>query len=251
MEEAAAAALLQVLFESLKNEVSLVRGFRLEAEQLTQNLDMIQKFLRDADMSSVSGGAVMKWLADLGNVGFNADNVLDEIKYHQLSKHVKADTMKQKNLIEYWMGEGFLEADGSSDMESMGEEFIYVLLRNSLLQIVERDAYGNVKSCVMHDLLHDLAASVLRGSFKKDEDTQVRYMFLKEDSSAVLEKNEKYLRTLFSMYYINDYMFSNFESLHVLTFGSWEVKELSNEIKKLIHLRVLDIERTSIEYLPD
>ena len=163
----------------------------------------------------------------------------------------KGYEFETQNLIEYWMGEGFLEADGSSDMESMGEEFIYVLLRNSLLQIVERDAYGNVKSCVMHDLLHDLAASVLRGSFKKDEDTQVRYMFLKEDSSAVLEKNEKYLRTLFSMYYINDYMFSNFESLHVLTFGSWEVKELSNEIKKLIHLRVLDIERTSIEYLPD
>ncbi|XP_042029466.1 putative disease resistance protein RGA3 [Salvia splendens] len=587
MEEAAAAALLQVLFETLKNEVSLVRGFRNEAEQLTQNLDMIHKFLSDAEMGSIPGEAVKKWLTDLGNVEFDADNVLDEIKYHQLSKQSNAmkqkvlsyfscclhisrapsmahriqqingnlgvinqraadlgligrlaaavptlpdvaretdsfsldpifigrdemmseiveqltacfktdvrisilaivgmgglgkttltrkvfhllkekdlfgshiwvhvsrffdplilfnkilkgltspdqveigdkegvlkklvDALKNKSyllilddiwnesvlkweefirpllrvssmkgnaivvttrsmdvasimnplrthelkmlsdedcwstikektfgkenvpseleaygtkiaekckglplaasvvggvllcdksekrwhsikenwlsryegndieqilkfsfdnlslqslkkcfaycsifpkgykfktqtLIEYWMGEGFLKADESSDMESMGEKFIHVLLRNSLLQITERDVYGNVESCVMHDLLHDLAASVLRGSFKEDEITQVRYMFLEEDSIAVLKTNEKYLRTLLSMYHRKDYMLSNFESLHVLTFGSWDAEELSSEIKKLIHLRVLDIDKLSIDYLPD
>ncbi|XP_047974411.1 putative disease resistance protein RGA4 [Salvia hispanica] len=54
-----------------------------------------------------------------------------------------------------------------------------------------------------------------------------------------------------SMDDINSNMFSNFESLHVLYFGNWDVEELSSEIKKLIHLRVLDIEQTSIEYLPD
>ncbi|XP_047954254.1 putative disease resistance protein RGA3 [Salvia hispanica] len=149
------------------------------------------------------------------------------------------------------MGEGFFEADGSNEMEAMGEDFINVLLRNSLLQIAERDVYGNVESCVMHDLLHDLATSILRGSFREDEITRVRYVFLKDDSSAVLKNNAKYLRTLLFKDKINGNMFSNFESLHVLTFGSREVEELSNEIKKLIHLRVLDIEQTSIEYLPD
>ncbi|XP_042030361.1 putative disease resistance protein RGA3 [Salvia splendens] len=600
MEEAAAAAMLQVLFETLKNEVSLVRGFRNEAKQLTQNLDMIQKFLSDAEMGSIPGEAVKKWLTDLGDVGFDADNVLDEIKYHQLSKQSKAmmankpmkqkvlsyfscclhisrarsmahriqqingnlgvinqraadlglvgrlaaavptlpdvacetesfsldpifigrdemkseiveqltaciktdvrisilavvgmggsgkttltrevfnslkdenrfgshiwvhvsrnfdplilfnkilkrltspsqveigdkegvlkeleDVLKNKTyllilddiwnesvltweqffhpllrvssikgnaivittrsmdvasimdplrthelkmlsdedcwsiikektfgkenvpseleatgtkiaekckglplaasvvggvllcdkseerwhsikenwlsryegndieqilkfsfdnlslpslkkcfaycsifpkgykfkpqtLIEYWMGEGFLKADESSDMESMGEKFIHVLLRNSLLQIAERDVYGNLESYVMHDLLHDLAASVLRGSFKEDEITQVRYMFLEEYSTAVLKTNEKYLRTLLSVYHQNDNMFSNFECLHVLAFRGWSVLssdinkvDLSSEIKKLIHLRVLDIDVLPIEYLPE
>ncbi|XP_047941723.1 putative disease resistance protein RGA4 [Salvia hispanica] len=104
MEEVAAAAMLQVLFQNLieysRDQVSLVRGFRNEAEQLTRTLGMIQTFLRDADMSSVSGEAVKKWLTDLGNMGFDADNVLDEIKYHQLSKQSKAmisiKSMKQK-----------------------------------------------------------------------------------------------------------------------------------------------------------
>ncbi|KAG6392164.1 hypothetical protein SASPL_146377 [Salvia splendens] len=75
MEEVAAAAMLQVLFETLKNEVSLVRGFRNEAQQLTQNLDMIQKFLSDAEMGSIPGEAVKKWLSDLGDVGFDADMI--------------------------------------------------------------------------------------------------------------------------------------------------------------------------------
>ncbi|XP_042030776.1 putative disease resistance protein RGA3 [Salvia splendens] len=163
----------------------------------------------------------------------------------------KGYKFKTQTLIEYWMGEGFLEADDSSDMESMGEKFIHVLLRNSLLQIAERDVYGNVESCVMHDLLHDLAASVLGGSFKKGEITRVRYMFLKLDSRVVLKENERYLRTLLSMYHMNDCMFSNFKSLHVLAFESWHAEELSSEIKKLIHLRVLDIDESSVEYLPD
>ncbi|XP_047954255.1 putative disease resistance protein RGA3 [Salvia hispanica] len=104
MEEAAAAALLQVLFQKLieyaRDQVSFVRGFRNEAEQLTENLDMIQKFLSDSERGSIAGEAVKKWLTDLGNVGFDADNVLDEIKYHQLSKQSKAmiaiKPMKQK-----------------------------------------------------------------------------------------------------------------------------------------------------------
>ncbi|XP_047941825.1 disease resistance protein RGA2-like [Salvia hispanica] len=106
MEEAAAAALLQVLFQKLieyaRDQVSFVRGFRNEAEQLTENLDMIQKFLSDSERGSIAGEAVKKWLTDLGNGGFDADNVLDEIKYHQLSKQSKAmianKPMKQKVL---------------------------------------------------------------------------------------------------------------------------------------------------------
>ncbi|XP_047958641.1 disease resistance RPP13-like protein 4 isoform X2 [Salvia hispanica] len=100
MEEAAAAALLQVLFETLKNEASLVRDFRREADQLSENLETIQKFLNDAEMRSIPDESFKKWLLDLGDVGFDADNVLDEIKYHQLSKQSNAmianKTMKQK-----------------------------------------------------------------------------------------------------------------------------------------------------------
>ncbi|KAL1535354.1 putative disease resistance protein RGA4 isoform X1 [Salvia divinorum] len=156
---------------------------------------------------------------------------------------------KQK-LIEYWMAEGFLEADGNNDLEFVGENFFNILLDNSLLQITRR--YGDWVECVMHDLVHDLACSVLCGSHNAPDIFRVRYMFLEEKSKGVLKKNAQYLRTLLlSTDDIYGNMFSEFKCLRVLTFGHNGAIELPSSIMKLIHLRVLDINESSIECLPD
>ncbi|XP_047938880.1 putative disease resistance protein RGA3 [Salvia hispanica] len=163
----------------------------------------------------------------------------------------KGRRIERQKLIEYWMAEGFLVADGSSDMESMGDKFINVLTQKSLLQTGERDPYVNVENCVMHDLVHDLASSVLAGSHNADGINPVRYMFFEEKSSDVLKQTAKYLRTLLSIDNICGNMFSDFKCLHILTFGSYEGNELPSSIMKLIHLRVLDIEHSRIIDLPD
>ncbi|XP_047962088.1 disease resistance protein RGA2-like [Salvia hispanica] len=116
----------------------------------------------------------------------------------------KGRKIKSQELIEYWMAEGFLEANGSGEMEYLGDKFMKVLLHNSLLQVAERDDYGNVESCVMHDLVHDLACSI-----------------------------------------------SDFERLHALVLEGYWCTKLPRSIRKLIHLRKLDISSTWIEYLPD
>ncbi|XP_057781684.1 disease resistance protein RGA2-like [Salvia miltiorrhiza] len=158
--------------------------------------------------------------------------------------------MKQK-LIEFWMAEGFLQADGRDEMESVGEKFINVLLHNSLLQVSERDDYGNVKSCGMHDLVHDLACSVSSSS-NSTCGSRFRYMTLGKESSPIPKEMAKSLRTLLISYGCDSsgINFSDFESLHVLRL-EYGVKELSSSIRKLIHLRHFDISETMIEYLPD
>ncbi|XP_047960408.1 putative disease resistance protein RGA3 [Salvia hispanica] len=161
----------------------------------------------------------------------------------------KGHRIGKQTLIEYWMAEGFLVADESNGMEYVGDKFINVLIHNSLLQIAERDDYESEECCVMHDLVHDLASSVLAGSHNADGISPVRYMFFEENSIDVLKQNAKYLRTLLSM--DHSIMFLDFQSVRVLTLGSGTVKELPSSIMKLIHLRVLDINRSSIEYLPD
>ncbi|KAG6395487.1 hypothetical protein SASPL_146132 [Salvia splendens] len=135
----------------------------------------------------------------------------------------KGHRIERHKLIEYWMGEGFLVVEGSNDMGSIGDKFINVLLHNSLLQIAKRENYGNVTSCVMHDLVHDLASPVLAGSHNADGITPIRYMLLK---SNVLKENAKYLRTLLMDYNIYVTMFSDFESLRVLTVGRCPIEEL-------------------------
>ncbi|XP_057781445.1 putative disease resistance protein RGA3 [Salvia miltiorrhiza] len=198
-----------------------------------------------------------KWLsADEG--GDNITNILrlsfDNLSLPSLKKcftycatFPKGSEIMKQELIEMWMAEGFLQAD---DMESVGEKFINVLLHNSLLQVSERDYFGNVKKCGMHDLVHDLACSV-SSSFNS---RRVRYKTLEEDESSRIPKEmAKSLRTLLltSEGDISDINFSDFESLHVLSLLDSEVKELPSSIQKLIHLRDFDISKTEIEYLPD
>ncbi|XP_057781717.1 putative disease resistance protein RGA3 [Salvia miltiorrhiza] len=165
----------------------------------------------------------------------------------------KGSRIIKQRLIELWMAEGFLQADGRDGMESVGEKFINVLLHNSLLQVSNRDGYGDVKECGMHDLVHDLACSASRSSNNTGGSSRVRYMTLEEEESSPISKEmAKYLRTLLISYGCDSsgINFLDLESLHVLRL-EYGVKELSSSIRKLIHLRHFDISYTKIEYLPD
>ncbi|XP_047978576.1 putative disease resistance protein RGA3 [Salvia hispanica] len=150
-------------------------------------------------------------------------------------------------LIELWMAEEFLQPSRRDYMEFVGNMFFNVLLQNSLLQVAYRDIYGNVSVCVMHDLVHDLASSVL--SNNTDGSTQVRYMFLKEESIPIPKEVAKHLRTLFLDGGIPCTIFRNFKCLHNLTL-SGDYKELPDSIKELVHLRNLNIYGTEIVNLP-
>ncbi|XP_047961116.1 disease resistance protein RGA2-like [Salvia hispanica] len=194
------------------------------------------------------------------NGGDHITNILrlsyDELSVPSLKKcfaycstFPKGHGFRKHELIEYWMAEGFLEAGEDNDLEFVGENFFNILLDNSLLEIAR--SYNDWVECVMHDLVHDLAYSVLGGSHNASDIFPVRYMFTEEKSKDVLKKNAKYLRTLLVMDNICGNMFSEFKCLHVLTFGSDGVIELSSSIRKLIHLRVLNINGSRIECLPD
>ncbi|XP_042030928.1 putative disease resistance protein RGA1 [Salvia splendens] len=153
----------------------------------------------------------------------------------------------KEELIELWMAEGFLQPTRRDDMESVGNTYFNVLLQNSLLQVAEKDGYESVSKCVMHDLVHDVALSVL--SNNADDSTPARYMFLKKESSPIPENVAKHLRTLFLEGGTSCTKFSGFECLHNLTL-SGDYKEFPNSIRELVHLRNLNIYDTEIVNLP-
>ncbi|XP_047979341.1 putative disease resistance protein RGA3 [Salvia hispanica] len=103
MEGEAVAAVIKVLVQNLidhsKKEISLVRGLEKDAAKLAGSLDTIQQLLNDAESRTIPGGAVKSWLRKLEDVAFDADNVLDELNYHLLSKQIKSiKPMKEKLL---------------------------------------------------------------------------------------------------------------------------------------------------------
>ncbi|XP_047954740.1 disease resistance protein RGA2-like [Salvia hispanica] len=162
-------------------------------------------------------------------------------KGYQILKH---------EVIEQGMAECFLQPDERNEMEDVGSKFFNVLLHSSLMLVEKRDKYGNVYSCVMHDLVHDLASYVLFNN--ADGSTPVPYMFLEGEQSHISKEVAKNLRTLLLSSGTSDIIFSDFQFLHNIILGrNYEEKQLPNSIRKLIHLRNLDISNTSIEVLPE
>ncbi|KAL8048974.1 hypothetical protein ABFX02_07G102700 [Erythranthe guttata] len=187
-----------------------------------------------------------KWLSDLKdeNPVFKILKLsFDHLSPPSLKKcfaycsiYPKGYDLESKRLVELWMAEGFL--GGNDDMEILGNKFFNRLLENSLLLQVENTSRYN-----MHDLVHDLASSILNSS------DQVRYMG--RQSCASLNEQATWLRSLLSNDKICILMFSKFKSLHVLILMDNCVEELPNSIKELIHLRCLDVSDTELKCLPD
>ena len=112
--------------------------------------------------------------------------------------------------------------------------FFNVLAQNSMLQVDEKYYYYKDKYCVMHDLVHDLASSVL--SNKTDGNTLFRYMFHENESSDIPEEVTRNLRTLLLGGGTSRTIFSSFKSLHNLTLYGYSNEELPSSIRELIHL---------------
>ncbi|KAL8483034.1 hypothetical protein ACS0TY_025914 [Phlomoides rotata] len=148
-----------------------------------------------------------KWLHD--GVGGGEDDISKILKlsfYHLPSPSLKkcfaycsifpkGARIEREQLIELWMAEGFLQPSQTGDMETRGNKFLEALVQNSLLQVVDRDKFGDVKHCSMHDLVHDVAASALGIS---DKTCPARYTSWSEvrEIRNIPKEQAKRLRTL-------------------------------------------------------
>ncbi|XP_047965284.1 putative disease resistance protein RGA1 [Salvia hispanica] len=162
----------------------------------------------------------------------------------------KGHRIGKQRVIEQWMAEGFLQRDERNEMEDVGNKYFNVLLHNSLLQVAWRDANGNERGYMMHDLVHDLASSAL--SNNAEGSTPTRYMFLEKETSHISKEVAKQLRTLILESGTSGILFSDFQCLHSLTLDDYyNIKELPNSIRELIHLRYLDISNTNTGDFPE
>ncbi|XP_074275588.1 disease resistance protein RGA2-like isoform X2 [Silene latifolia] len=172
----------------------------------------------------------------------------------------KGYRIRKEMLISLWMAQGYIQPFyAGQDMEEAADDLFSILLRRCFFQDVRMDEHGDVKSCKMHDLMHDLAQQVAgdevcaASSMRNDlGDFKTRHLY--EDRQHCEEeifgksKIRSYLQLFESIYDSNlnsesmlKPLLENWVCLRTLTLHHSSIKRLPDAIGKLIHLRNLDL----------
>ncbi|GLU09302.1 hypothetical protein SLE2022_261680 [Rubroshorea leprosula] len=172
--------------------------------------------------------------------------------------------IEKEMLIQLWMAEGFLQPSQGSSMEDIGNKYFNDLLSYCLFLEEERDLTGKIKSCKMHDLIHDLATynskseTLILKAGSESNIAHVRHLNLVDAEEMVPANFVEVAGKLHSLFLKGDIlgkMPDSFKRLRILSFekdSRWRVniEQLPTWISKMKHLRYLDISRSKIKELP-
>ncbi|CAH1435914.1 unnamed protein product [Lactuca virosa] len=185
----------------------------------------------------------------------------------------KKDTlMEREELIQLWMAFGLVQADEEKDkeVEDVGNDIFQILVSNSLFQDVERDEYGHITCCSMHDLVHDLSLSLSKHESLCLVDAinddiacipQVKHLAFYQEQNYKLAaevfmfiERKTVARTLHTLFIKGEvgkkFSFQRLKCIRILKLNGDSIEKLDNSIGELVHLRYLDLSKTDISVLP-
>ncbi|KAL8056843.1 hypothetical protein ABFX02_04G145500 [Erythranthe guttata] len=162
----------------------------------------------------------------------------------------KDSRIEKEELIFLWMAHGYISSKRVMEVEDVGEEICNELVLRSLLQS-DTDPDTNKPTLIMHDLVHDLARSILENEIPR---TQVLRNVRNASYSKIRQVNLR--RKLMAFPTSNksemdmSFVLTNFFRLRILD-ASWTgVVVLPRALGKLKHLRHLNLSGTGIRTLP-
>ncbi|XP_078158378.1 putative disease resistance protein RGA3 [Carex rostrata] len=184
--------------------------------------------------------------------------------------------MDKNKLIQFWMANGFIPSNGSSSLEMIGNDIFNELAWRSFFQEVRqvcpsyppweiKDGHCSETKCKMHDLMHDLAQSIMGDkcqSIMHDLSQfnrpiiNVHHISIKNplDVKKVIDYFPS-IRNL--IYWSNDdHYFQNLEfiksnSLRTLELYRWPIEKAIFTPQKMKHLRYLELWTYGITSLPE
>ncbi|KAL5199840.1 hypothetical protein ABZP36_021043 [Zizania latifolia] len=142
--------------------------------------------------------------------------------------------IQKSRLVNRWIAEGFIVPTAGMTIEAVGYSYFIELVNRSMIQPSKLNYDGTVRSCRVHDIMHDITVSISRDEaftfFSMENDTStppenVRHLALQAKNSTLLDWNRVRSLTVFG---------KPIESLVLLR---------SSELRML---RVLDLEDAQI-----
>ncbi|XP_071917613.1 putative disease resistance protein RGA4 [Coffea arabica] len=149
-----------------------------------------------------------------------------------------------EEVIYLWMANGLLSSNETMEVEDVGVAVLTELYYRSLFQAVKEDEFGNALTFKMHDLVHDLARSVMEAKHGGTESNRTMILGMPDDQLTVA-----FPITITGIDQCFSFL-SKCGSLRALKVMSYN-KQLLHAISKLKHLRHLDLSRSLIVELPN
>ncbi|XP_024039286.1 disease resistance protein RGA2-like [Citrus clementina] len=194
--------------------------------------------------------------------------------------------MNKEKLIDLWMAQGYLNADEDEEMETIGEEYFNILATRSFFQEFEKNDDDNIRSCKMHDIVHDFAQFVsskeclwleINGTKESVINVfgdKIRHLVLNFQRGASFPMSFfEFDRLRSLLIYDRSYsnrslngsilreLFSKLACLRALVISQFyisgshheanRIKEIPKNVGKLIHLKYLNLSELGIERLPE
>ncbi|KAF7809253.1 putative disease resistance protein RGA3 [Senna tora] len=179
----------------------------------------------------------------------------------------KDEVISKQYIIELWMSNGFISSNEMLEVEDIGDDVWNGLYWRSFFQHVQTDKFGNILLFKMHDLIHDLAQSIMEeecsyitndngGTNVSERTRHLSFYGSKEvvGWDSMLLHQIKSLKTYITPIHYGDQYLTPHEllkcySLRVLVFMGQEM--LSPSIGNLKHLRYLNLSNGTFVLLPD
>nr|XP_034929777.1 putative disease resistance protein RGA3 isoform X2 [Populus alba] len=180
--------------------------------------------------------------------------------------------MHKDELVKMWMAQGYLKETSGGNMELVGEQYFQVLAARSFFQDFKTYGGEHVRF-KMHDIVHDFAqymtenecltvdVNALGGATVKTSIERVRHLSMMLSEETFFPKSihkAKGLRSLLihtrdpSLGAALPDLFKQLTCIRSLNLSESSIKEIPNQVGKLIHLRHLNLASCfQLESLPE
>ncbi|CAL4971621.1 unnamed protein product [Urochloa decumbens] len=190
----------------------------------------------------------------------------DEVKrcFIFCSMFPKDYSFERDKIVDIWVAEGFVVPRGSTRPEDVGIGYFDQLRNRFLFQTDPK--FPNETKYVMHDLIHDMAASFsadeclvmqdLRNQNNGRTQNTVRHMSIEVDDETLSTMRDiQHLNKLHSLRFgtklgVEISWFSQLSNILFLSLEGCKLVKLPESICELSSLRYLDISRSAVQELP-